>query len=312
MTLQTDKNHWSEYWRNGRLTPFDHLPNYQGATATFWEQQFKRLTRNARVLDVCSGNGAIALLAQQYSERINGAFDISAVDAADIDPTLITSNSPEFQPFIRAINYIKNTRLEELDTGGEPYDLVTSQYGVEYTNLDESAKRMRTLLKTGGHFAVVTHTPESIVVKAAKHHVEDFALLSKAGLFTFEDKLRKRDYLRRRFIRELDTILSVVYEGFESRRSPLLGQIGEALEPFCKLDTERYFESVKMFIGMCESLRHHRSRQQDLVRAAEALKGQQVWYTPFVGQGFELMDSGEIVEEKEQVLVGRHYCFKVR
>ncbi|HEY9119557.1 MAG TPA: hypothetical protein VIN33_07345, partial [Marinobacter sp.] len=58
------------YWRQGHLTslPCGFSLNYDGEFLQFWHQQFALLGAGACVLDVCSGNGSIALLARDYSD----------------------------------------------------------------------------------------------------------------------------------------------------------------------------------------------------------------------------------------------------
>lgn len=57
---------WDHYWRDGRLASCggEGGAGYQTAIARGWREFFAGLANGSRILDVCSGNGAIALLAE--------------------------------------------------------------------------------------------------------------------------------------------------------------------------------------------------------------------------------------------------------
>ena len=87
-------NVWTTFWKQGFPTSFaSQFPdNYTGTLAKFWEGQFALLD-NAKVLDVATGNGAIALIAARITQIKSNNLDISAADFAHIKPAE-NSNSP--------------------------------------------------------------------------------------------------------------------------------------------------------------------------------------------------------------------------
>lgn len=66
--LLTD-DEWEQFWRHGSVTTFERSgnPNYDGEIREFWERQFATLREGARIVDLATGNGAVALLAAEYS-----------------------------------------------------------------------------------------------------------------------------------------------------------------------------------------------------------------------------------------------------
>jgi hypothetical protein len=94
--------------------------NYDGDTAAFWDEQFALVNRNARVMDLCSGNGAVALLAQDFSTRNGLEFHVTAVDAATIDIASIAIIHPQFGKHLHAIEFKDKLLPEELDERPAP------------------------------------------------------------------------------------------------------------------------------------------------------------------------------------------------
>ena len=80
-------DHWSEYWSRGCLTslPEDFAANYDGEIAEFWRNAFQSVPAGGSVIDLCTGNGAIALLAAEYATREEQDLSITAVDGATVN-----------------------------------------------------------------------------------------------------------------------------------------------------------------------------------------------------------------------------------
>ena len=64
-------NHWSEYWKTGVLTslPSDFKENYDGELYEYWESVLLAQQTPLRVLDVCTGNGAVAILLTEIAHK---------------------------------------------------------------------------------------------------------------------------------------------------------------------------------------------------------------------------------------------------
>jgi SAM-dependent methyltransferase len=303
------REHWTKYWEQGHLSSFELQSNYDGATARHWRRQFGLLSSGARILDACAGNGAIALLAQDHADATGLSFEITAVDSADIDPARIVSKHPELARCLQSIRFIRNTGIEDLDDPPGTYDLITSQYGIEYTRLEPAAVRIKRLLAPGGCFSVISHAPDTVVVRSARLHVEELQIIAESGLFDLEDSLMKRDYLRRSFSRALDAVLASVFRKCSERNTQLLRQMGMGFEPLCKLGPADYQRGLETFRTRCAELRSLRARQQALVDVANRLDVSPPWYAVFMDQGLELVDSGKILEEENGLHVGNHYRF---
>ena len=79
---------WTQFWRHGSVTTFERSgnPNYEGEIREFWQLQFGALPRGVRVVDLATGNSAVALLAAEYSSKNGMQFEINALDKAEIRP----------------------------------------------------------------------------------------------------------------------------------------------------------------------------------------------------------------------------------
>ncbi|WP_456373313.1 hypothetical protein, partial [Thiolapillus sp.] len=71
MAERLDARQWGDWWNKHSLTSFHgHFQNnYDGSLKQFWEERFANLPDNAAIVDLATGNGALALLAAEYSRE---------------------------------------------------------------------------------------------------------------------------------------------------------------------------------------------------------------------------------------------------
>jgi SAM-dependent methyltransferase len=166
---------WSQYWRYDRIAScFDDAgrANYDDSIAGGWRAFFADLPKRACILDLCTGNGAAALIAAEDGR----AARIVAVDQADIDPPAFVSRHAELYA---AIDFRGRTDVEALPFGDGGFDAVVSQYGVEYSDLAKSLPEAVRMLAPGGRIRLVVHAAEGVVAQNAKAVIADADLLLK-------------------------------------------------------------------------------------------------------------------------------------
>ena len=76
---------WDSFWRYDRLSSFHAAPgapNYGPPVADGWRAFFRSLPDGAQVLDLATGNGAIAVLAVEADKH----FIVAGTDLADVRP----------------------------------------------------------------------------------------------------------------------------------------------------------------------------------------------------------------------------------
>ena len=80
---------WTRFWEKGTPTTFfgSFDKNYDGKIADFWSSQFDKLPEHAQILDLATGNGALAFLAAGYSQQLKKPLSIINFAQAGFLPT---------------------------------------------------------------------------------------------------------------------------------------------------------------------------------------------------------------------------------
>ncbi len=289
-------DHWSDYWSRACLTslPQDFAVNYDGEVAEFWDRAFIDIPAGGAVIDLCTGNGAIALLAAAFSEKQAHDFGITAVDAATIDPDEIAGHFPDLSTLLKRISFIGDCRVEDNSLPDASFDLVTSQYGIEYCEWKPAAEQAARLLKPGGRLVMVNHTATSDIMKFMEQEHREYSMLEQSGFFSsIRGYLQKRiDYSSMRHtLAELHRNLDMVVRGggtplFRSVHDMLTGVLGmdqQALEKG-RVHLEAYYAQTQ----------HGFHRLADMLRVNRAIQSEPEWYRVFETAGLDLLESGDI------------------
>ena len=176
-----DDGEWLQFWRHGSVTTFERRgnPNYDGEIREFWERQFATLNRGARIVDLATGNGAVALLAAEYSAAGNMQFAIEALDKAAIEPGRDVGEADAAKQWLDQVRFRGGAPNERTGLDSASVDLLTSQYGFEYGDPAASAREAARILKPGGRIALITHHANSVVVREAREGLEQHRLCLK-------------------------------------------------------------------------------------------------------------------------------------
>lgn len=175
---------WSDFWQAGSITTFmgRFSRNYDGSIQEFWSGVFARLDQRAAIVDLATGNGALALLASQYGATNAKEFNITGVDYAATNPAEVLKDQ-DLGAVLEAIQFVTQTRLEETGLPEHGFDLVCSQFGFEYADTDKAVTEAERLLATdGGIFAVMMHVEGSAIMLQAQEGVRQAVQCSKSGL----------------------------------------------------------------------------------------------------------------------------------
>ena len=165
-----DHEEWSRFWQRGTVTTFEgHFAgNYDGEIAEFWHAVLEPLPDGAVVVDLATGNGAVALLGAAWARERGRRLAITGLDMAAIDPVRVRAARPELEADLDAISLVGGTPLEA--TGLEPasVDLVTSQYGFEYGDTAAGSLEAARILRPEGRLAMILHHAESAILAQAR------------------------------------------------------------------------------------------------------------------------------------------------
>ena len=171
-------NHWSEYWLQGHLTSFgdSFKGNYDGVLKDVWATQFESLTEGFSVLDIATGNGAIPLLVRDYvSEGVQG--NVKGVDLAKVQNTAEILKESTI-----GIELLSEVNCEQLSFDDEVFDLVVSQFGIEYSDMNISLGEALRVCKTNGHLCFVMHHHDSLVIRRNRNILNIISEIYRSNL----------------------------------------------------------------------------------------------------------------------------------
>ena len=183
MKALPDRSIWDLYWQFDRIAScFDGAgaSNYDASIAEPWRDYFRALPPGARILDLCTGNGAAALIAAKVARTEDKGFAVTAVDQADIDPGRYVTRHAED---LATIRFVGRTDVEALPFADAGFDVAISQYGIEYADLDRAISELARVLAAGGRTRLVVHAADGIVAAGARDVIADADfLIGEVGL----------------------------------------------------------------------------------------------------------------------------------
>jgi SAM-dependent methyltransferase len=229
---------WTDFWQRGELTTLTHFRDgYSGELAAFWHALVERLADGARVVDLATGNGAVPMVLLQHARTLGLRLELEGVDVAGIDPVAHAGRRAEWLADLATIRFHAGTPLERTGLASSQYHLVTSQYGIEYGDLDAAADEIARLLKPGGLFGAIIHSADSNVAITARRLDELLGLL----LGKLDIPGRVRDLLGRVGAARDEASMTRLMSQPENARAydGLLAALAQA-ERVARQDEERY------------------------------------------------------------------------
>lgn len=183
--------HWDEYWRYGFVTSCGESfkGNYQGGLAAVWESFFESVSNGSTILDVGTGNGAIAMIANRLSRRDARGFVIHGIDQADIDPgKSITSDRSDLEGIV----FHSRTPAEECGLPGDSVNIACGQYALEYAPLEEAIAELARVCAPGARAMFVMHHSDSVVLETAREEIRLGRLIDDIAFFVHASALLER------------------------------------------------------------------------------------------------------------------------
>lgn len=289
--------HWSDYWASGQLTslPEDFAANYDGEIATFWEQQFQPVPAGGKVLDLCTGNGAIALLAATYFMAQQRDVAVTAVDAAKISPARMAERHPGLAQGIERVTFIDQSPVETLALPGGAFDLVTSQYGIEYCDWAAAAAQVARLLRPGGRLALVCHAASSDIVATMEREAGDYELLASLGLLKGMRRFLEGTLSFSRFRKLLQATHAALLPTYRATRAPLFAYVLKTVEGALRMDQAQLRARRMELAAVAHRLEQGQLRLADMLRVNRAIHAAPEWYRVFETAGLRLLDAQEIL-----------------
>jgi SAM-dependent methyltransferase len=138
---------WADFWRGGGRGPESGclpkaLQQIHAVQRRVWHEVAAGLPRNARVLDLATGDGAVLGMLRERRPDLK----LVGVDSSAVLPKGL--KGAELKPRVR---------MEQLPFPAASFDLVTSQFGIEYGDVPAIAAQLTKVLRPGAAFAFVIH-----------------------------------------------------------------------------------------------------------------------------------------------------------
>ncbi len=298
--------HWSNYWASGIQTslPQDFKNNYDGEIYQFWEQVVADIPSGGRILDVCTGNGAVALLLAKIAVATGREFIITAVDISEINTKHIKQNNPTTHTDM--IEFISGHAVEDLNKFIAPQqDMIVSQFGLEYSDLTRSAYALSQVIKRQGYLVFITHNVNGDIIHYMNKEKRIYEWLHKIGLIKncidyFDNKITANQLivLIRNVINNHQPPDDFQGQALFAEWVNFIGHI-RGLDPY---GLNQGKQSIIYFIKQHLAAE---KRQQDMLRVADKLTHKK-WYQPLLDSGFTLINKAEVIY-RERYKMGTAY-----
>lgn len=243
---------WDSFWRYDRLSSFHAAPgapNYGPPVADGWRDFFAKLADGARLLDLATGNGAIAVLAVAAGK----GFAVTGADLAAVEPAaFVTQNQAE----LAQISFLASTPAEALPLPDAGTDAVVSQYGIEYSDLSRSLPEAARILAPGGRLRFACHAAEGVIVRDTASSIADADFLIALDLAA----------LTERGTAEFNAGLKAIAD--RARSATDVAMLANVHESLCDAFDHRRAELAATAAHLAGEITAHRARQAALLSAA--------------------------------------------
>jgi SAM-dependent methyltransferase len=168
--------HWEAYYRGGAIAtcPMGPSSTYTLELRELWLAFFTSLNDGARILDIGTGNGAIALLAKEAATAADVNFEIHGADLATIDPP---RHVPNGNALFDGIVFHPGMPAERLAFPDSHFDALSGQYALEYTDAARTLAEVRRVLRPGGRALFVLHHDQSALIRNARESLAQGAMV---------------------------------------------------------------------------------------------------------------------------------------
>ena len=153
---------WADFWKEDRLGSC--APENKDTAEEIhrrWIELLSDLPQGSRVLDIATGNGILLTHAEAAAKRSGKRYTLTGVELAPIDPFRYVSDLSEG---LHKAKFIGGIPAENLPFDEDAFDVILSQYGLEYANLGRALGEIQRILVRGGQLIWLAHCEGSEVV----------------------------------------------------------------------------------------------------------------------------------------------------
>jgi ubiquinone/menaquinone biosynthesis C-methylase UbiE len=312
VSTSADAAAWTRYWASGHLhsCPNAFAGNYGDELREFWFDFFGALPDGARVLDIGTGNGAVAFLARDAADARGRQFHIEGIDAARINPE---EAAKRLAIPAGGVVFHGNTSSEHTGYPDGRFDAVSSQYAIEYSNVEETIGELARILSAGGRAAFVIHHTGSEALATTRLELKAFEYLShEAPLVLAARQLLRRlatargprelaalaaDRDSRRLQKDVEKELRrvVAYARAPGRNAAFLeGIAAQVAAAVREIGTKGVGPAGRRLAALEEEMAAHHERLRSIVRAARDRTGIETFCEQMAAAGFAAETPGEL------------------
>lgn len=260
---------WRHYWREHRLAAcVPDNPETAAAIEAHWTGFFLALSAGERVLDIATGNGVLLVWGARAAREAGRELTWTGIDLADIDPARFL---PEHRADLAAARFIGKTAAESLPFADGSFDVVVSQYGLEYADLEPALSEAWRVLAPGGQLHWLAHGADSVVVAQGRAMLSDIDLLlgAQGPIAAMQTYIRARARRRKlnRATRELtEALRSAEAHCAANPPATLVRQLcGGILDTANRFEKYRPADAERWLNENLKRLRAQRQRTRDLL-----------------------------------------------
>lgn len=189
---------WSSYWSEGNTTSLPNLfaVNYDGDVSRFWNDAFTVLADNSRVLDICTGNGAIAILARDHVNRRNISCEVHAIDVANVQAAELQNNDTSGN----TVKFQSGVAVEDTHFPDNYFDLIVGQFALEYCDIGGGIKELSRIARGAGGVVLMMHHANSATVGSTGNFIDIADLFLREPSIFFRLRKYAEQYSRKKYV----------------------------------------------------------------------------------------------------------------
>ena len=262
---------------------------------------FEAQMDGTRILDIGTGNGAVALLAYEVGQAENKNFEIHGVDAAEIEPDLAGDVS------VDGIHFHTGVPMEHLPFAENSFDCAISQYALEYSDIEVSLSEIARVLKSGGNARFIMHSADSGPVQSSVQELkvlneilDDIGILKvlRAMIVTRTEKPAKAGLADRKVEKGLKKLEAVIQDDRATMHHATFFRLG--VDYYNNRMSPARADMLQRLDAMTQDYACVRERLNQMAGAALDAKAFEVFQKQASAQNFKttktehLSDTGEI------------------